>query len=151
MLLNFTLLFYFILFFLLFWFKTDLDSNQQIKYKERESNRRQRLTTSAKIVWKPTANHSKIVRRIPTTARRRWKPQPKTFSFEKKMSKDMASSLEKEQTPTSSFKKSESWQRRLLALPKKETTMAASSEKIIEDSKVIFFLGLFWRLKSKTN
>ena len=87
MLLNFTLLFYFILFFLLFWFKTDLDSNQQIKYKERESNRRRRLTTSAKIVWKPTANHSKIVRRIPTTARRRWKPQPKTFSFEKKCRK----------------------------------------------------------------
>ena len=59
----------------------------------------------------------------------------------------MASLLEKEQTLTSSSKKSESRQSRLLALPTKEMTMAASSEKIMEDSKVIFFSSSILKVK----
>ena len=52
--------------------------------------------------------------------------------------------LEKEKIPTSSLKKSASRQRRLMAFPEKEMTKVASSEKIIEESKVNTYIYIYY-------
>ena len=152
-------IFSFVLIFFFYCIDSNLQTNRENRERKREtkSNRRWRPTASAKIVRKhkvnclktirkPTTNHFKTVRN-PTANHFKtiWKPfdeDPHHFEEDENLhvwKKMSTSSLEKEQTPTSSSKKSEKLQR-LLALPKKETTMVASSEKTTSaHSKVEFF------------